>query len=165
MKTSLQSPATPFLKKEAESSSPWPAARSPLEAARPQAALYDAVLAAGPEELENPPEDGGRIEEEVFVPDLQVSLAVERSPVVAALARPVFPPAGQLGQPLLGEDRTPLGQEPLPVLGVIVADLELFRREVEDAPLPVLASRHQWCIAETATSLPSLTMWIILASG
>src|SRR5215210_6657144 len=114
-----------------------PAARGPLEAARPQAALYDAVLATCPEELENPPENGRRVEKEVFVPDLQVSLAVEGSPIVAAFPRPVLPPAGQLGQPLLRKDRTPLRQEPLPIFGVIVADAKLFRREVEDAPLPV----------------------------
>src|SRR5688572_6701436 len=53
-----------------------PAARSPLEATRPQAALDDPVLAAGSQELENLPEDRRRIDEEIFVPDLQVSLTV-----------------------------------------------------------------------------------------
>src|SRR5215211_6053285 len=85
------------------------AARSPLEAVRPQATLYDPLLATGPEELEDPPEDGGRVGEEVFVPDLQVPLAVEGSPVVVAFPGPVLPPAGELGKPLLRENRTPLG--------------------------------------------------------
>src|SRR5215212_6375184 len=105
------------------------AARSPLEAARSQTALYDAVLAAGTEELENTSEDGGRIDEEVLVTNLQVSLTVEGSPVVAAFPRSVLPPAGQLGQPLLRKDRTPLGEESLPTFSVIVADAELFWRE------------------------------------
>src|SRR5215204_5326832 len=133
VKTSLQSPTTPFLKKEAESSSPC----LRLEAARPQAALYDPDLATGPEELEDPPEDGGGVEEEIFVPDLQVSVAVEDFPVVVAFPDPVLPPAGQLGQPLPREDRTPLGEEPLPVFGVIVADPELLWCEVEDALFPI----------------------------
>src|SRR5215211_5076560 len=56
---------------------------------------------------------------------------------MAPFACPVLPPAGQLGQPFFSKDRTPFGDEPLPVFGVIVADPELLWRDVEDASLPV----------------------------